>query len=107
MIIKTTKGELPIRYGWGALARFGDAAGLNMDTVLQLDMSNMKISDLLRFLLAGFEDGARKDGVECQIKSIDDVADLLDDDPSVVEKAMSAFGEMTKPSEEGKESKKK
>jgi hypothetical protein len=99
MIIKTKKGDFPIRYGWAALAKFGDSAGLTMDDVLQMDMKKMKVSDLLKFLLAGFEDGARKEGKECKIKSTDDVADLLDEDSSVVEKAMGAFSDMTKPGE--------
>ena len=99
MIIKTKRGDFPIRYGWGALAKFGDAAGLSMDDVLKLDMGKMRVSDLLHFLLAGFEDGARKAGEECKLKSIEEIGDLLDEDSTVMEKAMEAFGEMTKPGE--------
>ena len=78
MIIETKIGKLPVRYGWGALAKFGDYAGLKMDDVLELDLNKLSITD--------------------------DVADLLDDDPSIVGKIMDAFSEMVK---EGGEDKKK
>ena len=105
MIVETSKGKLPVRYGWSALAKFGDLTGRNMDDVLDLDLTSMKISDLLNFILVGLEDGARKEGVECQIKGIDEVGDLIDEDPTVIEKVMDAFGEMSK--SKGADSKKK
>lgn len=96
MIIETKKGKLPVRYGWAALARFGDMAGLSMDEVLEMDLTKMKVSDMLSFLFVGFQDGARKDGVECELTSIEEVGDLLDDEPDIMEKVMNVFGEMTK-----------
>jgi len=105
MIVKTKKGDLPVRYGWSALAKFGDISGMTMDDVLELDLKKMKMSDLLRFILVGFQDGARYDGQECIFKSIEEIGDLLDDEPNVVEKIMDAFAEMTK-AEEGGDKKK-
>lgn len=105
MIIETKLGKLPVRYGWSALAKFGDLSGMKMDDILELDLTKMNISDLLNFILVGFMDGARKDGIECQLKNIDEVGDLLDEDPKLIDKIMKAFSEMA--GEAGEESKKK
>ena len=99
MIVETKKGKFPVRYGWSALAKFGDLAGLKMDDVLELDLSKMSLSDMLNFIYVGFRDGARKEGEECAFQSIDEVGDLLDEDPDVMEKVMGAFGEMSKAKE--------
>jgi len=96
MVVKTTKGDLPVRYGWSALAKFGDLCGMNMDKVMAMDLAKMKMSDMLKFILVGFEDGARKEGVECQFKTVEDIGDLLDEDISVMGKVMEAFSDMAK-----------
>jgi len=101
MIVKTSKGDLPVRYGWSALANFGDMAGMSMDDVLKLDMEKMKMSDLLKFIYVGFKNGARKEGEECIFKSYEEVGDLIDEDPDVISLVMDAFAEMTKASGEG------
>jgi len=101
MVIETGKGKLPVRYGWNALAKFGDLAGLSMDEILELDLTKMKMSDLLNFVYVGFVEGARKDGVECVFKSPEDVGDLIDDEPDVITKVMEAFGDMSKVEGEG------
>lgn len=101
MIVKTKKGDFPVRYGWSALAKFGDLSGMTMDDVLGLDLEKMKMSDLLRFILVGFQDGARYEGEECKFKNIEEIGDLLDEDPDVMQKIMDAFGEMTKTEGEG------
>ena len=105
MIVETIKGKLPVRYGWNALAKFGDIAGLSMDEILELDLAKMKMSDMLSFLYVGFVEGSRKAGEECVLKSADDVGDLIDDDPEVITRVMKVFSEMTK--SDGEPSKKK
>ena len=105
MIVETKKGKLPVRFGWNALAKFGDMAGLTMDEILELDMTKMRMSDLLNFIYVGFVEGARKDGSECVVTCPEDVGDMIDEEPDIVEKVMAAFGEST--SKEGGEGNKK
>ena len=101
MVIKTSKGDLPVRYGWNALAKFGDMAGLTMDDIMELDLKKLSMSDLLKFVYVGFVEGARKEGVECVIKSPEDVGDMIDDDPELITGVMNVFGEQTKAEGEG------
>ena len=101
MIIETGKGKLPVRYGWNALAKFGDLTGKSMDDVMGLDLTKMSVTDILTFIFVGFTEGARKDGEECKVKSIDEVGDMIDEDPSVISKVMEAFAVMSKSDEEG------
>jgi len=105
MIVKTKKGDLPVRFGWNALAKFGDLSGLTMDEILELDMTKMRMSDLLNFIYVGFVDGARKEGAECLVTCPEDVGDMIDDEPDIVEKVMKVFEEST--SSEGEKGKKK
>lgn len=107
MIIETSKGKLPVRYSWNALAKFGDLTGKTMDEVISLDLPNMKLSDVLTFILVGFVEGARKAGEECKVSTAEEVGDLLDDDPGLMGKIMEALSEMTKAPDSGEKSKKK
>lgn len=96
MIIKTSKGDLPIKYGFNALAKFGDIAGLSMNDVMELDLKKMKLSDLMAFIYVGFLYGAKASGEECKIKDVDDVGELIDTEgPGLISDVMNAFAEMT------------
>jgi len=105
MVVETSKGKLPVRYGWNALAKFGDLTELTMDEILELDMKKMKMSDLLKFVYVGFVEGARKEGVECVFKSPEDVGDLIDDEPDIITKVMEAFNDMSAVGGEGSKKK--
>lgn len=91
MVVETGKGKLPVRYGWNALAKFGDLAGLTMDEILVLDLTNITMSNLTRFIYVGFAEGARREGEECVFKSPEEVGELIDDEPDVITKVMDAF----------------
>lgn len=102
MKIETNKGSLPIRYSWNALRLIGDELGMTMNEMLRFDLMNRKIGDTFTFVYFGFVEGARLDGVECQIKSIDDVGDLLDGNPEILAKAIECFAEDMKMVKESK-----
>jgi len=106
MKIKTIKGELPIRYSFNTLRKIGDDLGMSMNEMLEFDLMNRPMSDVFTFVLHGFKEGARLDKIDCVVSDLDDIGDLLDDDPSVLEKALTAFAEDMK-AVGGEESKKK
>jgi len=107
MKVKTSRGELPVRYGWNALAKFGDISGFSMDEILELDLGKMKISDVLNFVYVGFVEGARREKEECKVENAEDVGDLIDDDPDLITRVMDVFSDMTAAPGGGEDSKKK
>ena len=48
MIVKTKRGDLPIKYNQTALARFADMIGISMD-----EMSNLNLQDLSIYKIYG------------------------------------------------------
>jgi len=93
MIVKTKKGDLPVRYGMNALAIFGDLTGKSMNVVMKsLDsLEDLQLSELLAFIYAGFKDGARWAKEECKIESIEEIGDMIDEDSELVSKMFEAF----------------
>ena len=93
MIVETKKGKLPVRYGMNALAHFGDLTGKSMNVVMKSmnDLGDMKLSELLAFIYAGFVDGARWAKEECKIGSVAEVGEMIDDDSELVSKMFDAF----------------
>ena len=106
MIVETTKGKLPVRYGMNALAHFGDLTGKTMNVVMKSlgDLGKLSSTELLAFLYVGFVDGARFAKVDCVIQSPEELGDMIDDDEALIAKVTAVFvGE----AEEAEESKKK
>jgi len=93
MIVKTKKGDLPVRYGMNALAIFGDLTGKSMNVVMKsLDsLEDLQLSELLAFVYAGFKDGARFAKEEFKIESVEDVGDMIDEDADLIGKMFEAF----------------
>ena len=92
-MIKTSKGDLPIRYSWNALRLVGDALDLTMNEMLSFDLMNRKIGDVFTFVYYGFIEGARINKEECKVSGVEEVGDLLNDDPTILEKAITQFAE--------------
>ena len=93
MIVKTKKGDLPVRYGMNALATFGDLTGKSMNVVMESlnELGDMMLSELLAFIYAGFKDGARWAKEEFKIESIEEIGDMMDDDAGLINKMFEAF----------------
>ena len=106
MIVETKKGKLPARYGMNALALFGDLTGKSMNVVMKSmgELGDLRLSELLAFVYAGFVDGARWAKEECKIESPEEIGDMIDDDAELVNKMFTVF---SGDSEEEPESKKK
>ncbi len=95
MIVETKKGKLPIRYGWNALAQFGDLTGRTMTEILELNMAKFSMSDTLKFIYVGLVDGAKNEGEECKVKDEYDVGEMVDEDAELVIKVMNIFSEQS------------
>ena len=107
MYIDTGKGKMPVRYGWNAYAKFGDLTGKSMNDVLGLDLKTMSPSDILAFIYVGFLIGAKYEGEECKVKDMDEVGDMLDEDPTIISRMMAVYADDSKGDESKEESKKK
>ena len=93
MIVKTKKGDLPVRYGMSALSLFGDLTGKSMNVVMKSigELGKMKISEVLALVYSGFMDGARWAKEECKIESVEEIGDMIDDDAELVNKMFEAL----------------
>jgi hypothetical protein len=93
MIVETKKGKLPVRYGMNALALYGDLTGKSMNVVMKSlgKFGELKISELLAFVYVGFVDGARFKKEECKVGGVDEIGDMLDDDPELINKMFDVF----------------
>jgi hypothetical protein len=93
--VKTSRGNLPVYYGWGALAKYSDLAGITLDQIVTLDLNSMTLTENFQLMLVGFQEGARKAGVECKVNTVEEVSDLLDEDGDILGKMIKAFTEMS------------
>jgi len=98
-MIKTSKGDFPIYFGMNAFARFGDMTGKSMTAVMEsiADLSSLKMSEMLAFIYSGFIEGCRREGVECLIESVETIGDMIDDDPDLMTRVMTAYTKQSIP----------
>jgi len=94
--VKTKRGDLPVNYGHFALAQFSDDRDISMDEVYNLDLAKMSYMDIMTFLYIGLKDGARKNGVDCAVKNVEDFCDMIDDDQDVVGEIFTVFSNYRK-----------
>jgi len=93
--------EHPVKYGFNALRLFSNQTGIGLDELSQLE-NKMSIDHAIALIWAGLKDGARVQKIEFTM-TMDDVADLLDDDPTVINQCVAFFVEsFVKPSGDGK-----
>lgn len=85
-IIESNGKTYPFSFGMAALARFCESEGLTLDGLNQLG-ENMSPMLALALVHAGLVDGARREGKVYE-GTLEDVGDILDDDPDFLEKCM-------------------
>ena len=85
-LIEIEGKQLPIRFGMNALRLFCKEANVGLNEFVAL-ANNLDLDKACILILCGLQDGARKAGKECSYK-VDDIADILDEDFSVLETAM-------------------
>jgi len=81
--------DYPVKYGFAALRAFSDATGTTLGDLGKLG-SNMTFTQALALVWAGLKDGARVTKIEFNL-TIDDVADLLDEDDDAMTKVLKVF----------------
>ena len=98
-VIKIGDKTLPIRFGMNALRLYCKEQNVSLNEISKLG-SNISLDEACCLILCGLKDGARKAKKEINF-TIDDVADALDDDFSLLEKAMEIFAESFNTKTEG------
>ena len=91
--------QYPVKYGFNALRLFSNETGIGLNELTQLQDS-MSIDHAIALIWAGLKDGARVEKIEFEM-SMDDVADLLDEDATLIEQCVAYFVEsFVKPADE-------
>ena len=90
--------DYPVKYGFAALRAFTDQTNTNLGELSALG-DNMTITQAIALVWAGLKDGARVMKQDFNL-SLDDVADLLDEDHEAMTKVLKVFElSMSKPSQ--------
>mgnify|MGYP003133229946 CR=1 FL=1 len=88
--------DYPVKYGFAALRAFTDKTNMSLGELSSLG-ENMTISQAIALVWAGLKDGARVMKQDFNM-TIDDVADLLDEDQEAMTKVLKVFElSMSKP----------
>ena len=90
-IITTGGKEYYIRFGFNALRIFSNENNLSLSDMDKLG-NEISLQQTLSLIHVGFREGSRKMKQEFTM-SIDDVADLLDNDPTIMQRCMEIFQE--------------
>ena len=87
--IEVNGKELPIAYGMAALAEFLDTEGLKLAELGTIG-ERFQLTAVINLIHLGLKHGARKAGKDFTLTP-DDVADLLDDSPEIINQALELF----------------
>tara|TARA_R110002020_G_scaffold294252_1_gene510108 strand:+ start:1398 stop:1727 length:330 start_codon:yes stop_codon:yes gene_type:complete len=98
--------ERAIRYGFWALAQFCDLCNIKLSQLTQLEQ-DLDLKKAIYLIYVGLQDGARKSGTAFDL-TVEDVADFIDEDETIISKALEIFGKFqAKPKKPTKTLKKK
>jgi hypothetical protein len=87
--VKLESGSMPLKYGWAALRDWTGITGKSLQDLESLG-SEMTVSEVITLIWVGFKQGARVEKVEFTL-SEEEVADLMDDNPNLMNDAMKEF----------------
>jgi len=83
-------GEVrPVKYGWNALATFGELTGTGLNDLDKFE-TEMKFSDVLYLIYAGLKEGARAEKKEF-VLTVEDVGDFLDKESGKIQEFLDVF----------------
>lgn len=88
-IIETNERKHSVRFGFNALREFSKMTGMTLSELENLG-SDMTLDHAITLMYCGFKDGARKEKVNFRY-SVDDIADWIDDDETLIEKVFKVF----------------
>ena len=81
----------PVRFGFAALMTFSKKTGIKLEDLDELS-EGIDLYTAVALLWAGLKDGARKEKKQFTL-SVEDIADLLDDDVEVLTTALELFAQ--------------
>ena len=87
--LKLQSGPMPLKYGWAALRDWTGLTGKSLQDLEGLN-DNMTVEEVISLIWVGLKQGARIEKKEFDL-DFDDVADLMDENPNLMAKAMSEF----------------
>ena len=90
-IIEIGDRKHAIRFGFNALREFSRMTGTTLAQLEKLG-EDMTLDQAITLIYCGFKDGARKEKVAFRY-DVADVADWIDEDETLIEKAFSIFEE--------------
>tara|TARA_R110000803_G_scaffold128194_1_gene195624 strand:- start:2113 stop:2418 length:306 start_codon:yes stop_codon:yes gene_type:complete len=83
--------KYPVRFGFNALREFSRKTGTTLADLGSME-KNITLDQAITLAWCGFKDGARKDKITFKL-DVSDIADLLDEDPNVLERVFNVFNE--------------
>lgn len=90
-IIIINGNDYPVRFGMNSLRMFCKDTGRSLADLDSLG-DGMSLDDACSLILNGIKDGSRVSGQECSL-TIDEVADLLDEDFDAMNRVLNVFTE--------------
>lgn len=87
-IVKVGEVSLPIKYGFNALRMFTEMTGTDLSSLES--MTTISLDKGIKLLWCGLKDGARAEKKEFNL-TVEDVADLLDEEPNLLVEAVSVL----------------
>lgn len=88
-IIEIGERKHPIRFGFNALREFSRMTGTTLAQLESLG-DDMTLDQAITLMFCGFKDGARKEKTPFRY-DVADVADWIDEDEMLIEKAFDIF----------------
>ena len=79
----------PVKYGWNALAIFGDMTGSGLNDLGKFE-TEMTFSEVLALIYAGLKEGARAEKKEFNL-AVEDIGDFLDNDTDKIQEFIGVF----------------
>jgi len=90
-IIEIADRKHPIRFGFNALREFSRMTGTTLAQLERLG-DDMTLDQAITLMYCGFKDGARKEKAPFRY-DVADVADWIEEDEALIEKAFEIFEE--------------
>lgn len=90
-LIETNDRKHAIRFGFNALREFSRMTGTTLADLEKLG-EDITLDQAITLIYCGFKDGARKEKVNFRYE-VADIADWIDEDPKLIEKAFAVFEE--------------
>lgn len=88
-LVKVGDNTYPVKYGFNALRLFCNASGIELQELEKLGES-ITFDYAINLVWAGLKDGARVEKQSFDL-TVEDVADLLDQDPSLINQCVELF----------------